>query len=205
MYLPGFTVTVKEELEALAEVEGKKALDLVDFKVSSKPKVFGQILGCIFHLRIYTVRPRSSMLMKESSCSAGSPECENRGLLASEIRQFVPFESGLHRGSRRDGTGSQAVQGDGPSWSRVVGDACMSGVPCKDQRKITANCSQMPAVDTLYPVLRQRVAQCPAFILFVSRQPVTPSFSRTALRSDRVPGDSLRNPKPAVSLVNIVI
>lgn len=31
-YLPGFTVTVREELEALEKVAGKKALDLVKFK-----------------------------------------------------------------------------------------------------------------------------------------------------------------------------
>ena len=33
VYLPGFTVTVKEELEALEKVAGKKALELVTFKV----------------------------------------------------------------------------------------------------------------------------------------------------------------------------
>jgi len=32
VYLPGFTVTVKEELEALEKVAGKKALELVTFK-----------------------------------------------------------------------------------------------------------------------------------------------------------------------------
>lgn len=34
VYLPGFTTTVKQELEALAEVAGKKALDLITYKVS---------------------------------------------------------------------------------------------------------------------------------------------------------------------------
>ena len=34
VYLPGFTTTVKQELDALVEVEGKEALKLLDFKVS---------------------------------------------------------------------------------------------------------------------------------------------------------------------------
>lgn len=34
VYLPGFTATVREELEALIEVAGKEALDLIEFKVS---------------------------------------------------------------------------------------------------------------------------------------------------------------------------
>ena len=34
VYLPGFTATVREELEALVEVAGKEALDLIEFKVS---------------------------------------------------------------------------------------------------------------------------------------------------------------------------
>ena len=37
VYLPGFTVTVKEELDALAQVGGKDALKLVTFKVSVPP------------------------------------------------------------------------------------------------------------------------------------------------------------------------
>jgi len=35
VYLPGFTTTVKEELDALAEVAGKDALKLITFKVSA--------------------------------------------------------------------------------------------------------------------------------------------------------------------------
>ena len=34
VYLPGFTVTVKQEIDALAEVAGKDALKLITFKVS---------------------------------------------------------------------------------------------------------------------------------------------------------------------------
>lgn len=44
VYLPGFTATVKEELEALAEVAGKDALKLITYKV-----------GFIFHY-LYCLR-----------------------------------------------------------------------------------------------------------------------------------------------------
>lgn len=54
VYLPGFTATVKEELEALAEVAGKDALKLITFKddptnrriVSSWPARFDNTYPC---------------------------------------------------------------------------------------------------------------------------------------------------------------
>ena len=54
VYLPGFTVTVKEELEALKEVAGEEVLKLVTFKddpvnrriVSSWPPKFDNDYPC---------------------------------------------------------------------------------------------------------------------------------------------------------------
>ena len=43
VYLPGFTTTVKEELDALLEVEGKEGLKLVQFKASYL--IFGEVRG----------------------------------------------------------------------------------------------------------------------------------------------------------------